>query len=318
MTRHIKIGAKTVTLPIFAATTFLDQASWFWTYGVNCEALLMSYDVLGKDPALLTAPLANSLDFDGLILIDSGAYGQPANVTADVLYATQRRLRADIAIALDRPVSEDDNARTQWRKVRETVDNATLLKTYQRAEFRREAPVQGDTTRQRRWCAEQLASLHFRVIGVPVGAFSQAREYNEAAQRLVEIRARIPANTIIHAMGCGSRTTMAILASLGAEIFDSSNWFKRAVVYGETFPPVTTCQFGAPLGKPECAFCQTRQRKPVSAQAKAKFNLIEVLKELTRIRCAQDEDAMPQYLEHRIPKTTLTRLRHLLTPPPVN
>ncbi len=148
------------------------------------------------------------------------------------------------------------------------------------------------------------------VFGVPVSRFSKNRQYLRAAERVLEVRDVLPRGSVMHAMGAGSRTTIAILAALGAELFDSTSWFTLAT-RGETLKPVTHCVLGKPTGKPACALCQSKPRVPTSTRGKAAYNLIEVQKEVVRTRCALEEGCSKEYLDVRVPAPTMKRLRQV-------
>ena len=112
-------------------------------------------------------------------------------------------------------------------------------------------------------------------------------------------------------MGAGSRTTIAVLAYFGVELFDSTSWY-TAAMYGESFPPVTTCVVGTPLGKPQCKLCLSPPSHARSTAGRAKHNLTEIQKEITRVRCAQEEGVMREYVEVRVRPSSLKRLQPLL------
>jgi 7-cyano-7-deazaguanine tRNA-ribosyltransferase len=306
-------------LPVFAATIFIDKKTWFWKYGLPQEALLISYDVLLDRAEFLNRPLADTLRFSGLIVVDSGAFGRTGAADAETIYEGQYRVRADIAVALDHVASQSSDPTEQWNHVRNTVANAAkAARLNGKRPLAIEGVVQGATTSQRTWCARQLSGLNLRVYGVPVSHFSKYRQYDEAAKRVLEAISILPRKSLVHAMGAGSRTTMAVLSYFGADIFDSTSWFSVAA-QGEKLKPVTLCIFDRPKGKPECDLCQSSHGRVRSTQGRARHNLLEIFKEMTRIRCAQEEGVMRHYLDLRLQPSSLKRLAVLLDthrPPP--
>ena len=82
---------------------------------------------------------------------------------------------------------------------------------------------------------------------------------------------------------------------------------------GERFPPISICVLGKPKGKPGREFCQSKQRPTRSNADKVNHNLLEILKEITRIRCAQEQHMMREYIETHVRPSALTKLRPLLT-----
>lgn len=312
MTRVVTIGGHRLTLPAFAPTVFLDERSWFWTYGFSPDVLLVSCDVLAKRPSLARDRISKGLKFPGLVIVDSGGFGQNATLDPAVIAAMQRTVGADIAVALDRVAASWFSNAKQWNMVRTTVANAAVaMRLHKRGSIRTEGVIQGATPDQRKWCATELRKAGVKQFGIPVSNFSKYRQYDESVRRVLEVKSLLPRTAIIHGMGAGSRTTMAVLAYLGVEIFDSSSWFTRAW-RGERFTPVNSCVFDKPRGKPQCTFCPARPGRVRSAKDRVSHNLREDLKEIMRIRCAQEEKLMPSYLERRLKPAVMKKLAPLL------
>ena len=127
MTRQVAIAGHVVTLPLFAPTIFANSRTWFWKNGFDQEALLVSYDVLAQRPEWLASPLSDSLGFGGLVILDSGGFGDSPLIDSLSLAQVHRATKPHVGVSLDEIASEDHSSRQQWRKVRSTVANSQAL-----------------------------------------------------------------------------------------------------------------------------------------------------------------------------------------------
>jgi hypothetical protein len=203
--------------------------------------------------------------------------------------------------------------------VNETVRNARQIRRDHRGTMALEAVVQGATPQQLAECGRRLGALRFDVYGVPLSAQSRYRRYASAVERVMHVLATLPAHATIHALGCGSRTLIAILASIGVTIFDSRSYYERAI-YGENIEAVTMCALGKPRAKPSCGACLDRRRPGRTLEARVDYNLNETLKEIIRVRCALEESMMESYLQRRLGKKLfgeISLLLERLAPPAV-
>ena len=312
--RHFLLGGKRVKAPFFAATVGSNRRFWSWTRGVKPEALLVSYDVLGGKRANAKEPLTKTLEFDGLVIVDSGGYGISTETDPLAVYRLQRAIGANVGVVLDELPSAADSSRGQWASVRQTLANAQLIHRRHRGKMALEAVVQGVTAAQRVRCGADLVALGFHVYGVPVSAQARYRHYVPAVERFTESVGSAPPNAHLHALGCGSRTLIAILSALGATVFDSRSYYQRAM-YGENLDSVTMCAVGKPRGKPECADCLKRNQKGRTLESRTDYNLKEISKEILRVRCALEESVMPTYLERRLGKQLFKRIEPWLDRP---
>jgi hypothetical protein len=305
--KHVLLGGKRMNVPFFAATVGSNRRLWPWTRGVKPEALLISYDVLGGKRANAKEPLTTTLEYDGLVIVDSGGYGTSIETDPLAVYRLQRAIGASVGVVLDEFPSAAESSRRQWASVRQTLANAQLIHARHRGKMALEAVVQGATAAQRVRCGTDLVALGFQIYGVPVSAQARYRHYVPAIERFTESVGSAPANSHLHALGCGSRSLIAILSALGATLFDSRSYYQRAI-YGENLDAVTMCAVGKPRGKPGCADCLKRNPKGQTLESRTDYNLKEIQKEIFRVRCALEESVMPAYLERRLGKQLFKRI----------
>lgn len=298
---RVRIGRRRLAAPFFAATASEDDRLWPWTRDVRPDAVLVSYDVLKMNPQWTLMPVARTLRFRGFSIVDSGGYGVSTEKDPAAVYRVQRAVGADLAVALDKVALSTDSTRAQRAAVKQTLRNARAVRRGHRGATALEAVVQGVTPSQLSACAEGLARIGFQVYGVPVSMQSKYRRYAAAVERIAHAASGLPPRAMLHALGCGSRTLMAILSYVGVTIFDSRSYYQRAM-YGENIRSVTLCAVGEPRGKAACASCLQRRKPGSTAQGRTDYNLSEILKEICRIRCALEESRMEQYLARRLEK----------------
>jgi queuine/archaeosine tRNA-ribosyltransferase len=286
---------------VFAATAADDERLWSWRRGVRPDAVLISYDVLRLGPGRLSAPVRTTLGFGGFVIVDSGGYGTNSEQRPTAVYAAQRAVGADLGVALDRVALSTESSRLQWRAVNDTVRNAQAIRRRHRGRMALEAVIQGATPAQLEACGERLARLRFQAYGVPVSMQSKYRRYAAAVERVLHATAHLPPTAVVHALGCGSRTLIAILSAFGVTIFDSRSFYQRAI-YGENIEGITMCALGTPKGKPACGACLQRTKPGRTLQGRVDHNLQETLKETIRVRCALEESALEGYLRRRLGK----------------
>lgn len=128
---------------------------------------------------------------------------------------------------------------------------------------------------------------------------SKYKQYQQGIERFLFIKKHFSETTIFHALGCGSRTMIAMLSSLSVRFFDSSAYYKAAF-FGEAVEPITFCSIGKPNSKPKCKQCLIKQRTPHSDQTRINYNLRETFKEVQRCKCALAEKKMKDYLQLRL------------------
>ena len=221
----LRLAAHTLRPPTFAATIARDRSSWTWTRGVIPDAVLVSYDVLKPWHEAHDRDLQATLGFQGPIIVDSGGYGASVERDPRAVTAFQAAVGADLAVVLDARPSAAMSSRQQLVVLRR---NAVWLRDAkeQAPRIRHEAVVHGLDVRQYQYAANLLATEAPAVYGVPVSDESRRRRYEQAVSRVLAIQERLPPRASIHALGCGSRTLMSLLAGVGVELFDSTSYFR--------------------------------------------------------------------------------------------
>lgn len=293
------VGGRRIDTPFFAATVADDERLWSWRRKVGVQALLISYDVLRLDPLRAGQTLPKTLQSKVPVIVDSGGYGLSVETSAAAVYKLQTSVDADVGVTLDYVALSTQTVREQQLAIDRTVRNAAIISRMHRGRMALEGVIQGATPEQLAACARRLARLQLDVYGVPVSNQSKYRRYGAALERIAYGASALPASARIHALGCGSRTLMAILAAVGVRVFDSQSYYKRAL-YGENIDGITMCVFGKPRGISACDACMLRRRPGRTLEGRTDYNLFEINKEIFRIRCALRESVMTEYLRRRL------------------
>lgn len=311
--RRLRLGAWAAEAPVFAATVPADRRLWSWTRGVVPGSLLVSYDVLRANPALLEGGLHRALHFRGPVIVDSGGFGAAIETDPLRVYRLQRSAGADLGIVLDRVAPPGAPPAWQRAGVRTTIANARRVVRANHHRLALEIVVQGGTPRQLEECGRAVGAFRTPFYGIPLSAEAKRRRYEAALARVLHARRHLPRASALHGLGCGSRTLTAILAWAGVRVFDSRAYYQRAI-YGENIASVSMCALGRPRHKPACEACLARARPGRTLEGRTDHNLREMLRELTRIRCAMAEGAMEDYLARRVGPRRFAAIKALSQP----
>lgn len=300
---------------MFYPSVGLDKATWFWKNGITAEGLLISYDVLLKistsKSATRDSDVRTILGFDGLVVLDSGAFGKSVEKDPVVVYERQKKLMPEIAILLDEIPSMRYSQEAERQAINTTIQNARRIKKLNKGELMLMAVAQGNSERLLKSCSTRLNAMGFNIIGIPLSHYSKYRQYAQAINKVKSLQSFFPQDTTFHGLGCGSRTMIAILAHFGVRFFDSSAYYKTAL-HGNAVKPISLCSINKPGSRKECGDCLFKQRKPTSFKSIANYNLRETMKEVQRSRCALDEGKMKDYLLARVEKASLKKIAHLI------
>ncbi len=300
---------------MFYPSVGLDKATWFWRNGISAEGLLISYDVLIKlrnyKSAARDTDVRAILGFDGLVIIDSGAFGKSVEKDAIIVYEEQKRLKPDIAILLDEIPGRRNSHNLERQAINKTILNARRVKKLNDGDLILMAVAQGNSEALLKFCSARLNAIGFNVVGIPLSHYSKYRQYAQAINKVKSIQGFFNKDTTFHGLGCGSRTMIAILAHFGVRFFDSSAYYKTAL-HGNAVKPISMCSINKPGSKKECSICLFKQRTPTTFKSTANYNLRETMKEIQRSRCALDEGVMKGYLLTRVEKTSLKKIAHLI------
>ncbi|UCC33570.1 MAG: tRNA guanosine(15) transglycosylase TgtA [Candidatus Bathyarchaeota archaeon] len=203
----------------------------------GCTALMTNAYIIRKHFEDETAEkgLHTFLDFDGVIMTDSGAYQTlvygDAEVSSKEIVQFQEDIRTDIATILDVPTGWD---------VPEEYARYTVDETLRRAEELSEiktcddiswiGPVQGgrylDLVAH---SAREMAKLPFELhaLGSPTPVMEQYL-FSTLMEMIMTAKKNLPAERPLHLFGAGHPFMFALAVALGCDLFDSAAYAKYA------------------------------------------------------------------------------------------
>jgi 7-cyano-7-deazaguanine tRNA-ribosyltransferase len=249
------------------------------------------------------------LDFDGVVMTDSGAFQQHAYGSVEVgpeeIVAFQNRIGSDIATVLD--VFTEPEAS-------ETEAESALQQTIARARTARLArpgllavPVQGGPfpALRARSAAEASELGDVLAVGGVVPLLEQYR-FDELAAALTAARPALAPGAAVHLFGTGHPMTFAFAALFGVDLFDSSAYHKFARRGKLLFPDGTVDLASIREAVCHCALCAEHPLTEVAAwptepreAALARHNLLVSLEEVGRVRQAIRDGTLWELAERR-------------------
>ncbi len=171
------------------------------------------------------------LDFDGVIMTDSGAYQilqygdvevQPAEIIG-----FQEKLDSDIAVILDVPTGQEvSKERAKWT-VNETLRRADeALRLVTRRDILWVGPIQGGTfcdliTYSARETGKRDFAIH--ALGSPTPVMQQYR-FDLLVDMIMAAKLNLPTDRPLHLFGAGHPMMFALAVALGCDIFDSASY----------------------------------------------------------------------------------------------
>jgi 7-cyano-7-deazaguanine tRNA-ribosyltransferase len=253
------------------------------------------------------------LDFDGMIMTDSGAFQLYAYGKVDVDNATiidfQQKIQSDLGVILDVPKygmrSEVKSAleitikRTEeWMKIRESSENIGKMGWA--------GPIQGaeypDLLEK---SAKFMAKLPFDVYALGTCVpYLEKYEFGKILQNIITCKKLLPPNKPLHTFGAGLPQFFALAVAAGSDLFDSAAY----VLYAEN-NRYMTLEGVKSLGKMEylpcsCPICSKYSAKdlkesPNRVELLARHNLWVTVKEIKTIKQAIREGRLFELVEQR-------------------
>jgi len=237
---EFSIGSRSVETPLLLPVInpnmmILTPQEMQEKFGIN--ALITNSYIIKKTPELREKALAEGvhrlLDFDGLIMTDSGTfqshvYGD-VGVTPEEIVEFQRAIGVDIGTPLDIFIESDFS----YDEAKDAVDE-TLRRVKMSTEIKKEmalsGPVQGGIyTDLRTYCAKELSKMDCAIY--PVGGIVPLMEnqrYSDLIEIIVAAKKGLDPSKPVHLFGCGHPMVFPIAALLGCDVFDSAAYAKYA------------------------------------------------------------------------------------------
>ena len=281
----------------------------------NCKALITNAYILKKQSGEEVAEkgIHRFLDFDSVIMTDSGAYqilvyGKVDVNPAEIVHY-QERISTDIATILDIPTSWRTTKEYAKCTVDETINRAKQLKKIKtRNDILWVAPIQGGQHLDLvAYSAEQVGKLPFQIhaLGSPTTIMEQYL-FDNLVDMVLTAKMNIPPQRPLHLFGAGHPFMFALAVALGCDMFDSAAY----AIYARQNRYMT--EYGTSrldelqyLPCP-CPICTKNTPKDIMQmpqkereEALAKHNLYASFAELRRIKQTIVEGRLWEYIEIR-------------------
>ncbi|MGC9166696.1 MAG: tRNA guanosine(15) transglycosylase TgtA [Thermoplasmata archaeon] len=281
-------------------------------FGIN--AIITNSYIIYKDKKLreraLNEGLKNMLNFDGIIMTDSGTF--QSYVYGDVeiknkeIVEFQKNIKSDIITILDIFSTPEDS----YEKAKEAV-----LETYKRAVEAMDiagrdiaGPIQGSIYNDlRKKSAEMMNSLDLEYY--PIGGvvpLLESYRYSEIIEIIINSRLSVDFSKPIHLFGAGHPMFFSMAILLGIDFFDSSSYVKYARDKRIIFPDGTRYLKDIEYFPYVSPYIEKYTPKEIMEMEEdeiinilSRHNLYMAMDEIRRIKSFIREESLWEYVEER-------------------
>jgi 7-cyano-7-deazaguanine tRNA-ribosyltransferase len=282
----------------------------------GCKALITNAYILRKQKGEEAAKrgVHRLLDFDGVIMTDSGAYQilvyGKVEITPEEIVHYQERISTDIATILDIPTSWKTTRDHAENTVKETIKRAKqLAKIKTRDDISWVAPIQGGQHLDLvAYSAKQMGKLPFQIhaLGSPTTVMEQYL-FDTLVDMILTAKMNMPLERPLHLFGAGHPFMFALAVALGCDMFDSAAYaiYARQNRYMSEHGTSRVNELEYfPCSCPICSKTTPQDVMQMSAQERhgvlAKHNLHASFAEVRRVKQAIIEGRLWEHLEGRM------------------
>jgi 7-cyano-7-deazaguanine tRNA-ribosyltransferase len=281
----------------------------------GCRALITNAYIVKKhfEDEAVEKGIHGFLDFNGVVMTDSGAYQilvyGDVEVTSEEIVRYQEEIDADIATILDIPTGWTTSKQQAQRTVNETLKRAKeLAKIKTRDDIAWVGPVQGgkhlDLVAR---SARRIGKLPFQIhaLGSPTPVMEQYL-FDVLVDMILTAKKNLPSERPLHLFGAGHPFMFALAIALGCDLFDSAAYaiYARDERYMTEYG--TTRLDELEYFPCSCPACNKNDPQSVTAMPRiekqktlAQHNLHASFSELRRIKQAIIEGHLWEHLELR-------------------
>jgi 7-cyano-7-deazaguanine tRNA-ribosyltransferase len=230
----LTVGKKTIKtpalLPVINPHLQLVTPKQIQSMGV--EALITNAYIFSQSKQYRERALAEGLhkvlDFDGVIMTDSGSfqlsvYGQISITNTEIL-SFQRDIGSDIWVPLDIPTSPASDRDTTERELSITMQRLVEAKEFFGRDAPLAGPVQGGSfTDLRERAGREVTNLGFSFC--PIGAvvpLMESYRYRDLVSVVMAAKQTISPSACVHLFGAGHPSMFALATAMGCDLFDSA------------------------------------------------------------------------------------------------
>lgn len=294
--------------------------------GVITNAYIIKQDASLCEQALKRG-VHGLLDFDGLVMTDSGSYQLYEYGRVDVgpgeIVEFQRDIGADIGVILDIPSPPDIDIEAAERDVDETLKRAKDSIPL-KGDMLLCGTIQGSTHPElREKAAKEMGRLDFDIypIGGVVPLMADYR-FKDLAEVVMHAKKYLPPEKPVHLFGCGHPMIFALACAMGCDIFDSAAYALyakdgRYITAGGTLRLKELREFPC-----SCPICSDNTPKDVLSlnesdrtDVLSRHNLYASIEEIKRVRQSIYDGSLLELVEKqsRSHPYLLHALKHFLS-----
>ena len=199
---------------------------------MGVEAIITNAYIFNQSMQYRQLALADGLhrvlDFDGVIMTDSGSfqlsvYGEVSVSNIETL-SFQRAIKSDIWVPLDIPTSPSADRATAERELAITMERLHEAKRTFGDDAPIAAPVQGGSyTDLRERAGREIGEMGF--LFCPIGGVVPLMEgyrYRELVDVVMAVKRTLPSAACVHLFGAGHPAMFALATAMGCDLFDSA------------------------------------------------------------------------------------------------
>ena len=315
-TKSGKVVETPLFLPVINPVTQDIPARWM-EENLGAEAVITNAYIISKRlrEEALSRGVHGLLDFDGVIMTDSGGYQVleygDVEATPEDIANLQEDIGSDIAVPLDIPTGMSSREKAE-ETVKKTLNNLkiTLDVLAKRGEKRAlwTGPIQGgihiDLLKQ---CAKAESEMGFDLfaLGSPT-PLMEGYQFEKLFKMLYSVRITIGFGKPLHLFGAGHPMIFPFIVALGADMFDSASYYlyakdDRYLTESGTLK-VDKLDY-LPCYCPICSKTDAKEFRELERQERvqrlAMHNLYVCFEELKRIKQAIKDGRLMELLEIR-------------------
>ena len=313
---RLTVGGKTVKTPALlpVINPHLPLVTPRELQEMGVEALITNAYIFSQSRQFreraLSEGLHRVLDFDGIIMTDSGSfqlsvYGQVSITNIETL-SFQRDIRSDIWVPLDIPTSPASDRKTTEQELTITMQRLKEAKEV----FGRDAPIAGPVQGGifedlREKAGREVTDLGFSFC--PIGAvvpLMESYRYRDLVSVVMAAKRTLAPSACVHLFGAGHPSMFALATAMGCDLFDSAAYALYAKD-GRYLTVHGSYRISELVDLPcACAVCRSHTAEelrsaPDRERLLALHNLNVTLAEIARIRQAISDGTLWELVDER-------------------
>jgi 7-cyano-7-deazaguanine tRNA-ribosyltransferase len=312
----LSVGKKTVKTPALlpVINPHLQLVTPKELQAMGVEALITNAYIFSQSKQFreraLSEGLHRVLDFDGVIMTDSGSfqlsvYGQVSITNTETL-SFQRDIRSDIWVPLDIPTSPASDRTTTEQELAITMQRLKEAKEVFGNDAPIAGPVQGgifEDLRER--AGREVTDLGFSFC--PIGAvvpLMESYRYRDLVSVVMAAKRTLSPSACTHLFGAGHPSMFALATAMGCDLFDSAAYALYAKD-GRYLTVHGSFRINELADLPcACAVCRSHTAEelrsaPDRERLLALHNLHVTLAEIARIRQAISDGTLWELVDER-------------------